>query len=268
MLVHREVFEKLTKPYFMWTLDKEPKPVGCSEDFWFLRKVRKELGIRPVVDPNVQCQHVGYFGSGINGLIPVGDSVAVKDRFDWIRSKAFGSIIDIGSNEGKTFKGRENVTHVDLDTYDIPNFIQADASKIPVTDKSHDCAVLGEILEHVPDVNAVLKEAKRIARHKVFITTPNEYEWDDRHLPSHKFPKEKIAEMRGKTMKELATEACKITGAVATVDEETNPHLYHVRQFTEITLREEIAKVFPHFKLEMLRYDGWSFFAIEADASK
>jgi len=268
LLIHRDVFERLKKPYFEWTLDKLPKPAGSSEDFNFLRKARKELGIRPMIDPNVQCQHIGLFGSSIHGLIPCGDSIAVRDRFDWIRSRAFGSIIDIGSNEGKTFKGRSDVTHVDLDTYDIPNFIQADASKIPVFDKSHDCAVLGEILEHVPDVGAVLREAKRIARHKVLITTPNEYEWEDRHLPSHKFPKERVAEMRGKSMKELAVEACKITNAVATVDEETNPHLYHVRQFNEEMIRREVSAVFPRYTMEMLRYDGWSFFAIEAEVGE
>jgi len=50
---------KMSAPWFKWTLDTLPKPEGCSEDFYFLRRIRKELGIMPKLHAGVRCQHNG-----------------------------------------------------------------------------------------------------------------------------------------------------------------------------------------------------------------
>jgi len=269
LLINRSILEKLPRtpdnPWFRWTLDKEPAPIGCSEDFYFLRRVRKELGIRPVVNPSVQCEHVGMFASGKGGPIPAGSGRTAENRMDWIRARAIGTIVDIGCHDGEVF-GKEayanRVTGVDLDVYPLKQFIQADAASIPLPDRSFDSAVVAEILEHVPDPVAVLREAKRLARMKVIISTPNEHEWDPRHKPFH--PPARVMAETGKSMGDLVAEGTR--GATAVTDEVEHPHLWHVRQYDEIALRGDLQKVFgKKYTLDVLRYDGWSFFVAEAD---
>ncbi len=54
-MVHRSIFERLSQPYFDWP------PDGPSEDFFFFEKVAKELNIKPVIDMEVSCLHLGVF---------------------------------------------------------------------------------------------------------------------------------------------------------------------------------------------------------------
>ncbi|KKN87078.1 hypothetical protein LCGC14_0263480 [marine sediment metagenome] len=54
-LIHRSVFERTTFPWFEWP------PEGPSEDFWFFEKVSRELGIKPMVDMELRCDHIGLF---------------------------------------------------------------------------------------------------------------------------------------------------------------------------------------------------------------
>jgi 2-polyprenyl-3-methyl-5-hydroxy-6-metoxy-1,4-benzoquinol methylase len=44
---------------------------------------------------------------------------------------------------------------------------------LPFPDRSFDSVVLFEVLEHLPDPDGVLREAKRVARKNVILTTPN-----------------------------------------------------------------------------------------------
>ena len=44
---------------------------------------------------------------------------------------------------------------------------------LPFRDKSFDTVLLLEVIEHVPDIHAVLKEAFRVARRNVLVTVPN-----------------------------------------------------------------------------------------------
>jgi SAM-dependent methyltransferase len=45
--------------------------------------------------------------------------------------------------------------------------------KLPFADKSFDSVVLFEVIEHVPELQAILSEAFRVARRNVLITVPN-----------------------------------------------------------------------------------------------
>lgn len=84
-------------------------------------------------------------------------------------------IVDIGCHDAEMFG--DKATNVDLEVHDdVPNFIQADAHKLPFEDLEFDFAIMGELLEHVEDPLQVLNEAQRIAQIVVF-TVPNEYEW-------------------------------------------------------------------------------------------
>jgi SAM-dependent methyltransferase len=266
LLIHNSILKRLPvtreNPWFLWTIDKKPRPEGCSEDFYFLRRCRKELDIRPLAHPLVECEHLGLFMSGKDGAIPAGDS-RKKDRFGWVRERAIGTIVDIGCHDGQMFGPeayKDKVTGVDLDVYSLQNFVRSNADDMPFPDRHFDTAVLAEILEHVPDPIKVLKEAKRVTRHKILLTIPNEHEWDARHKPLH--TKEEEMETRGIGWDELVAEGTK--GALAVTDEKKVPHLYHVRHYDEKTLRRDLKEVFGgKYVLDVLRYDGWSFFVVE-----
>jgi len=61
VIIHRSIFEKVSKPWFVW------EPDGVSEDFFFFEKVARELGIKPMVDMEMRCSHIGVFSVDTNG---------------------------------------------------------------------------------------------------------------------------------------------------------------------------------------------------------
>jgi ubiquinone/menaquinone biosynthesis C-methylase UbiE len=156
---------------------------------------------------------------------------------DIVRAMAlpYGKIVDIGCNIGETFGDR--ATNVDKRTLQqkreeakdpnliIPNFVHADAEKLPFKDLEYDVAVLSEILEHVDDPVKVLNEAQRIAK-IIIICVPNEYEWSEDKKPFW------------------------------------SPD--HKRWYTEQTILqlciETNLKLMNYFKMS---YDGWSYFVIQ-----
>ena len=62
-LIHRSVFEKLSRPWFEWG---EPTS-GPSEDFMFFEKVWRELKVKPVVDMECKFEHIGVFKMNVDG---------------------------------------------------------------------------------------------------------------------------------------------------------------------------------------------------------
>jgi len=54
-LIHRSIFERTTLPWFEWDAQ------GESEDFFFYNKVSRDLGVKPLVDMSLRCDHVGLF---------------------------------------------------------------------------------------------------------------------------------------------------------------------------------------------------------------
>src|SRR5208283_4380780 len=93
------------------------------------------------------------------------DMILTADRNDgrvaWILSKMVKgeSILNVGCNSGTVFQDSEfedQLTNLDMDVYDLPNFHKLDAHKLiseaesGFKDKQFDTAVLGEILEHSP----------------------------------------------------------------------------------------------------------------------
>lgn len=104
------------------------------------------------------------------------------DEFFFSQSSILGretKIVDIG---GKKVRKRglfdlarygADVTYVNTEKADEPDVL-ADASSIPLPDHSFDIAIMGEILEHLPDPIRALKEASRLLKPggKLLATVP------------------------------------------------------------------------------------------------
>jgi len=171
------------------------------------------------------------------------DIVYGKHRIDWIRSHCPRNkkIVDIGGNTGHTFNGydRKFVTTVDLDVYQVENFVRSNAEDLPFKDREFDIAVFAEILEHVDNPEIALLEAKRVSK-KLIISVPFEHFWGSDLRPFHLF--ETIVEENNGN---LLNEAVK--GNPTCIDfykEDNHRHLFHHRFFTPQTLEELLIKVF------------------------
>jgi hypothetical protein len=55
VLIHRSVFERVSQPWFVW------EPNSISEDFYFFEKVTAEINVKPLIDMNMKCLHIGLF---------------------------------------------------------------------------------------------------------------------------------------------------------------------------------------------------------------
>jgi len=109
------------------------------------------------------------------------------------RAAAPGSLLDVGCGEGvlteqwaRIVPGR--VVGVDLDDpklqaewerRSLPNleFVTGFADRLPYSDGEFDAATAMEVLEHVPDPEAVLTEMSRVASRWMLVSVPREPLW-------------------------------------------------------------------------------------------
>lgn len=192
------------------------------------------------------------------------DREIIDCRFKWIKSKCGfnDKIVDIGGNDGHTFDdwNRDNVTTVDIDQYDIPNFIRADAENLPIADKTFDIACLNEVLEHIPNPVQALKEAARVAKSKIIITVPNEHEWPERFEPKMTIEQKEAKE--GKDRVTLAREANPKMKDVYKID--NLEHLWHIRYYDETMLKSHLEEAgLTKYKITKLGLGDWAFFGAE-----
>jgi len=198
-------------------------------------------------------------------MLKSGVETLISDRITWLTSwcSPEQKIVDIGCAEGLTFKGwdRKNITSVDLDLYDLPNFVRANAENLPFNDKEFEVAVLGEILEHSDNPIKVIKEAMRVAK-RVVITVPYEYEWASTLQP-FKGVKEK-EEMAKKDRYALAREAN--PAVVERYTDDNLEHLWHKRFYTPESFKRDLKEAgAKDFKVYKLRWGLWSFLAAVID---
>ncbi|MBI4215500.1 MAG: methyltransferase domain-containing protein [Parcubacteria group bacterium] len=88
------------------------------------------------------------------------------------------SVLEIGPGPGIVSNVLKNiriaVVTVDID-YRLRPTVGADVTKLPFADKSFDCVLAAEVLEHIPfaEVAGALKELARVSRNAIVITLPH-----------------------------------------------------------------------------------------------
>ena len=190
----------------------------------------------------------------------------MSNRLGWIRSRcrAGEKILDIGSASGFTFRGTElepHVTFVDLDLYDMPNFLQMDAHHLTLPDQAYDVAILGDILEHVDDPVQVIREARRVAK-RLIITVPDEANWSEAHHP-YSTPEDIVRQEHLGSREEVIKKAS--PEAIEFRSEGNYRHCFHNRFYSEESLRGDLEKAgILDYDFKRLQYDGWSWFTVEA----
>ena len=107
-------------------------------------------------------------------------------RFDFVRRWAVPRIINIGCKEIDITRlcGDLESVNVDIKDWDeqqggklsdrVKNFVLADAHNLPFEDGSFDTAVISELLEHVLDPENIIKEAARVSKRRIIITSPRD----------------------------------------------------------------------------------------------
>lgn len=191
-------------------------------------------------------------------LLKMNDTIVYEDRLQWIRQQVNkdAKIVDIGCNKGHLFDGwdRTNITSVDIDKYDLPNFIQADATKsLPFKDKEFDIAVMGEIVEHTDNPVDVIREAMRVCK-KLVITVPWESRWTSKLLPFASIDdRMKIEKVSNRL--ELAKIA---NPAMEFHTEDDFEHLFH-KQFPSINVMKTWLKMadIVDYSIVELRANDW-----------
>jgi predicted SAM-dependent methyltransferase len=200
----REAFEKVG----LWA--EEYESGGGFSDDDYLRRMWK-VGYKPHILVGPRCRHAeitattsllgtnekmkrfkrnqelfrrkyGEEGTNWNSM-PKYQPPPELHRIDWIKSKVTlrDKILELGCAENPTWAGTPfKVTTVDISRRPDENCspdIVADAANLPLGNKSYDIVCANELLEHVADPQAVLREAARVARKKVIITVPAEHLW-------------------------------------------------------------------------------------------
>lgn len=107
-------------------------------------------------------------------------------RMEWLEKRAnkiIGMIppdvelvLDIGCGNSKKYFKRhfKNYIGVDLKNADINQDLEKNP-KLNLADKSFDCVVLSQILEHLTTAKTVAEEAKRIAKKYILVGLPNDF---------------------------------------------------------------------------------------------
>ena len=170
-----------------------------------------------------------------NPLTRMATASFIKNVLDEIESLQVDSILDIGCGTGYITKSlmaySPNCIACDLDisrlklareyTNEGIPFIVADVTQLPFKRANFDLVMATEVLEHVPNIEAVLREIKVISRSYVLITVPSE-------------PIFRIANfLRGKNLASFG-----------------NP-MDHIHHFSKKSLRDLLSEYFSQVDIEV-----------------
>jgi 2-polyprenyl-3-methyl-5-hydroxy-6-metoxy-1,4-benzoquinol methylase len=103
---------------------------------------------------------------------------------DWAATRAGHEILDLGAGLGGYSLALAECGFAVLALDVVPDYVERarglgvdarlyDGGRLPLDDSSVDTVVLIEVLEHLEDPTVLLREARRVARRNVLVTTPN-----------------------------------------------------------------------------------------------
>ena len=153
--------------------------------------------------------------------------------------------MNVGCGEDPVGLSAFGCVNVDIDRWDVPNFVQADAHKLPFPNGSFDCVVLGDILEHVLDPRRVILEACRVSRKRVVITVPEEKRIGNE--PGQYIEegyKQKLEEVMNQGY--VSIEDYKMNHPIfqgkclEVVPDEEVPHSFHINRFDDSSIKQLI----------------------------
>jgi len=100
--------------------------------------------------------NIGFVGSGLEGF----------ELHNKIKNHNPNSILIGIDNNQKA-----------IEKFNDTNLIYGDANKLPFKAKSFDAVILGEVIEHLFDINKIISECSRvlIPEGRLYLTTPNTY---------------------------------------------------------------------------------------------
>jgi len=184
----------------------------------------------------------------------------IGHRLKYIWDNSEGKILDIGCERGELWKifGSKDVTGIDCDNWNPEHikFIQGFAEDLPFRNNEFDTVILGDILEHVKDIDIVIKEAFRVCKNKLIITVPDEYHyngikpfWGKKEALNPKIDPGGYQQYLLSKQKESHL-----------IDDDEFPHLWHVRHFNKSSFVQMIRKVSKKYKIESHSGGGWAFY--------
>jgi 2-polyprenyl-3-methyl-5-hydroxy-6-metoxy-1,4-benzoquinol methylase len=143
------------------------------------------------------------------------DMPRVKKVLGFLRGIYFESLLDVGSGRGVfLIPFMENFPYVNVTSLDILdkrvemlenisnggvsslNVINADICNQPFADNSFDVVTMLEVLEHIPDAEAAIRAAVKMARSYVVVTVPSKEDDNPEHI--HLLTQSKLTEYFGK----------------------------------------------------------------------
>ena len=176
-------------------------------------------------------------------------------RFEWIKQNIclHGRILDVGCRDGTVWIAGyhaptpppvDRILFFDLDHWvqkwaKNPTFIRGDGFRLPFKDNSIETVTCGDVLEHVPDPPALIRELIRVSKVKVILTTPDEYHWMPDLAPFGE-DETTLPDFKERMIKD--TIGCKMEEAECRdfVDEMTRRHIWHIQHFSDVSFLETL----------------------------
>lgn len=129
----------------------------------------------------------------------------------------------------------DRAMHVDLDdwSYLHKHFTQADAEKLPFKDQEYHTVVMGDIIEHLLNPEAAIREAARVCSDTVVMTIFEE--WRLSGPGQHIEEAQELSEIESKRLGYESAEDYqqKEFPKRIGVPDEIHPHLVHINQFED-----------------------------------